>query len=85
MEGQGDKGEDLVFPFSRLLSPLVLSDPSFPFCRCNPVPTRELLVEMQRDGYIGNENGDAIDCSNFVDLDWLSSSGNSCEEELLER
>lgn len=28
---------------------------------------------------------DAYDCSNFVDLDWLSSSGNSCEEEFLDR
>ncbi|KAK6147581.1 hypothetical protein DH2020_018493 [Rehmannia glutinosa] len=32
-----------------------------------------------------HEYGDAIDCSNFVDLDWLSSSGHSCDEELLER
>ncbi|KAK7349334.1 hypothetical protein VNO77_06616 [Canavalia gladiata] len=32
-----------------------------------------------------DEHGDACDCSNFVDVDWLSSSGNSCEEELLER
>ncbi|GAU31972.1 hypothetical protein TSUD_359170 [Trifolium subterraneum] len=31
------------------------------------------------------EHGDACDCSNFLDVDWLSSSGNSCEEELLER
>ncbi|KAK7275522.1 hypothetical protein RIF29_16641 [Crotalaria pallida] len=32
-----------------------------------------------------DEHGDACDCSNFLDVDWLSSSGNSCEEELLER
>ncbi|KAI3443507.1 hypothetical protein Pfo_000172 [Paulownia fortunei] len=51
----------------------------------SPMPTRELFAEMQRDRYLEHENGDAIDCSNFVDLDWLSSSGNSCEEELLER
>ncbi|KAL1547867.1 phosphoinositide phosphatase SAC4-like [Salvia divinorum] len=50
-----------------------------------PMPTRELFAEMQRVRYLEHENGDAIDCSNFVDLDWLSSSGNSCEEELLER
>ncbi|KAI5405801.1 variant 4, suppressor of actin mutation, partial [Lathyrus oleraceus] len=31
------------------------------------------------------EHEDASDCSNFLDVDWLSSSGNSCEEELLER
>ncbi|XP_042002395.1 phosphoinositide phosphatase SAC4-like isoform X3 [Salvia splendens] len=47
--------------------------------------SRELFAEMQRVRYLEHENGDAIDCSNFVDLDWLSSSGNSCEEELLER
>ncbi|XP_047940522.1 phosphoinositide phosphatase SAC4-like isoform X3 [Salvia hispanica] len=51
----------------------------------SPMPTRELFAEMQRVRYLEHENGDAIDCSNFVDLDWLSSSGNSCEEELLER
>ncbi|KAI3447255.1 hypothetical protein Pfo_003920 [Paulownia fortunei] len=50
-----------------------------------PLLTRELFAEMQRDRYLEHENGDTIDCSNFVDLDWLSSSGNSCEEELLER
>ncbi|KAJ1408292.1 SAC domain [Sesbania bispinosa] len=32
-----------------------------------------------------DEHGDGFDCSNFLDVDWLSSSGNSCEEELLER
>ncbi|KAG6414276.1 hypothetical protein SASPL_126994 [Salvia splendens] len=51
----------------------------------SPMPTRELYAEMQRVRYLEHENGDAIDCSNFVDLDWLSSSGNSREEELLER
>ncbi|OAY66692.1 Phosphoinositide phosphatase SAC2 [Ananas comosus] len=28
---------------------------------------------------------DESSCSNFLDLDWLSSSGNSCEEEINER
>ncbi|KAJ8562435.1 hypothetical protein K7X08_011726 [Anisodus acutangulus] len=49
------------------------------------VPTRQLFVEMQRDRSREQQNADAYDCSNFVDLDWLSSSGNSCEEELLDR
>ncbi|CAK8567459.1 unnamed protein product [Lathyrus sativus] len=31
------------------------------------------------------EHEDACDYSNFLDVDWLSSSGNSLEEELLER
>ena len=32
-----------------------------------------------------DEHGDACDCSNVLDVDWLSSSGNYLEEELLER
>ncbi|PIN13540.1 hypothetical protein CDL12_13837 [Handroanthus impetiginosus] len=50
-----------------------------------PMPTKELFAEMQRDRHLEHENGEASDCSNFVDLDWLSSSGNSCEEEMFER
>ncbi|XP_073043906.1 phosphoinositide phosphatase SAC3-like isoform X1 [Primulina eburnea] len=50
-----------------------------------PIPTRVLFTAMHRSKYIEHENGEAIDWSNFVDLDWLSSSANSCEEELLER
>ncbi|KAI5674152.1 hypothetical protein M9H77_14516 [Catharanthus roseus] len=49
------------------------------------MPARELFVDMPRDRCLEHENGDAYDCSNFVDLDWLSSSGNSCEEEIFER
>ncbi|KAF8401153.1 hypothetical protein HHK36_014457 [Tetracentron sinense] len=52
---------------------------------------KQLFPDMQRDHYLQsdqiylNEHGDAFNCSNFVDLDWLSSSGNSCEEEIYER
>ncbi|RAL43670.1 hypothetical protein DM860_017526 [Cuscuta australis] len=54
--------------------------------RCTPsMPGREVFVELQGDKLIEHESGDASDCSNFVDLDWLSSSGNSYDEELLER
>ncbi|XP_073149173.1 phosphoinositide phosphatase SAC3-like [Henckelia pumila] len=48
------------------------------------VPARELFAAIQMNKYLENENGEAVDCSNFVDLDWLSTSG-TCEEELLER
>ncbi|KAK3007051.1 hypothetical protein RJ639_017070 [Escallonia herrerae] len=52
------------------------------FSRYTPLmPRKEFFVDMQRE----NHNGDAFDYSNFVDLDWLSSSGNSCEEELFDR
>lgn len=48
------------------------------------MPRRELFVDEQREE-CDYDNGDAFDCSNFVDLDWLSSSANSCEEELFDR
>ncbi|RVW77025.1 Phosphoinositide phosphatase SAC3 [Vitis vinifera] len=54
------------------------------------MPRRQLFVDMQRDRCLedhsyNNEHGDLYNCSNFVDLDWLSSSGNSCEEEPYDR
>ncbi|XP_059633273.1 phosphoinositide phosphatase SAC4-like isoform X2 [Cornus florida] len=56
------------------------------FSRYTPLmPRRHLFRDMQRDRYPDDDHGDAFDCSNFVDLDWLSSSGNSCEEDLYER
>lgn len=61
------------------------------FCRYTPsMPRRQLFVDMQRDRCLedhsyNNEHGDLYNCSNFVDLDWLSSSGNSCEEEPYDR
>ncbi|XP_051135540.1 phosphoinositide phosphatase SAC2-like isoform X2 [Andrographis paniculata] len=38
----------------------------------------------ETDSVYSVERGDSFDCSNFFDLDWLSS-GNSCEEETYER
>lgn len=54
------------------------------------MPQRRIFGTIQRErGFEGNHiffsEGDATSCSNFVDLDWLSSSGNSCEEESFER
>ncbi|KAL4178813.1 hypothetical protein AMTRI_Chr13g117040 [Amborella trichopoda] len=48
---------------------------------------RQLFAEMHREGghIFVNENGDALGCSNFVDVDMLSSSGNSCEDDIYER
>ncbi|KAG2712714.1 hypothetical protein I3760_04G138900 [Carya illinoinensis] len=51
----------------------------------------QLFEDIQRDRCLEtnhiyfSEHGDMSNCSNFVDLDWLSSSGNSCEEEQFER
>ncbi|GFP82126.1 phosphoinositide phosphatase sac4 [Phtheirospermum japonicum] len=61
------------------------SEGELSYIRYTPLPNRELFAEMQRDRCLERENGNAIDCSNFVDLDWLSSCGNSFEEELFER
>jgi hypothetical protein len=55
------------------------------------MPRRHLFGDLQRDRYLESdqvcfsEHGDTFNCSNFVDIDWLSSSGNSCEEEPFER
>jgi len=52
---------------------------------------RQLFRDMLEDqcsesNYICYDNhGDACTCSNYLDVDWLSSSGNSCEEEIYER
>ncbi|XP_044463906.1 phosphoinositide phosphatase SAC3-like isoform X2 [Mangifera indica] len=68
------------------------SESDMAFSRYTPsMPRKQLFGEMQRDRYLESdhiyfsENGDASSFSNFVDLDWLSSSGNSCEEDPYER
>ncbi|KAL3632098.1 suppressor of actin mutation [Castilleja foliolosa] len=43
----------------------------------------EQYLENESVHYV--ERGDSFNCSNFLDVDWLSSSGNSCEEETYER
>ncbi|KAL5698536.1 hypothetical protein ACHQM5_029562 [Ranunculus cassubicifolius] len=47
------------------------------------IASSKLFMDMQTDQIYFDE--DALNCSNFVDFDWLSSSGNSCEDELHER
>ncbi|GMI94942.1 suppressor of actin 4 [Hibiscus trionum] len=55
------------------------------------MPPRQLFGDMQRDCCLEtgriffSERGDGFNCSNFVDLDCLSSSGNSCEDEPSDR
>lgn len=52
---------------------------------------RQLFLDMQLEQHLGSESVrlrervDSIDFSNFLDVEWLSSSGNSCEEETFER
>ncbi|MBA0547734.1 hypothetical protein Golob_018879, partial [Gossypium lobatum] len=51
------------------------------------MPRRQLFRDMQRDRCLEtgriffSECGDGFNYSNFVDLDCISSSGNSCEDE----
>lgn len=61
-------------------------------CRYTPsMSPRQLFPDLQPDRYLETEDmylykrGDSFNCSNFLDIDWLSSSGNSCEEETYER
>ncbi|KAK4854012.1 hypothetical protein QYF36_017668 [Acer negundo] len=62
------------------------SESDVAFSRCTPsMPRRQLFGDVHNDHIYFSEHGDGSSCSNFVDLDWLSSSGNSCEEEPYER
>ncbi|MBA0756909.1 hypothetical protein Gotri_020046 [Gossypium trilobum] len=55
------------------------------------MPRRRLFGDMQRDRCLEtgqiffSERGDGFNYSNFVDLDCISSSGNSCEDEPFDR
>ncbi|XAR51117.1 hypothetical protein NMG60_11005660 [Bertholletia excelsa] len=53
------------------------------FSRFTPSVPRRLFTDMQRERCFDNDQGDT--CSNFVNIDWLSSSGYSCDDELYER
>ncbi|KAL2462387.1 Phosphoinositide phosphatase SAC2 [Forsythia ovata] len=62
------------------------------YSRYTPSMTRrQLFPDMQQEQCLENdsicfrERGDSFHCSNFLDVEWLSSSGNSCEEETYER
>lgn len=52
---------------------------------------RQLFLDMQLEQRLGSgsvrlhDRVDSIDFSNFLDVEWLSSSGNSCEDEAFER
>ncbi|KZV27549.1 Phosphoinositide phosphatase family protein isoform 1 [Dorcoceras hygrometricum] len=63
-----------------------------PSCRYTPsMSRRQLFPDMQPDRYLETDDmhlykrGDSFNWSNFLDMDWISSSGNSCEEETYER
>ncbi|KAG5523611.1 hypothetical protein RHGRI_035420 [Rhododendron griersonianum] len=53
--------------------------------------SRRLFPDMQPDQCLESDcncfdgRRNSFNCSNFLDVDWLSSSGNSCEEDAYER
>lgn len=55
------------------------------------MPCKQLFDGMQEDQCLNSdhiyydEHDDDCNFSNFLDADWLSSSGNSCEEEMCGR
>lgn len=55
------------------------------------IPCRELfkdngdVLSVESNQICYDEHAEACNCSNFLDLDWLSSAGNSCEEEPSDR
>ncbi|XP_060172955.1 phosphoinositide phosphatase SAC2-like [Lycium barbarum] len=66
-------------------------DSDIPFTRYNPsMSGRHLFHDMQLEQCVGSgsmkfHEGALFDSSNFLDVDWLSSSGISCEEETYDR
>ncbi|XP_020256948.1 phosphoinositide phosphatase SAC2-like [Asparagus officinalis] len=56
------------------------------YSRCNPVMSRRhLLTDSDEVNYFNELKLGVSNVSNFLDFDWISSSGNSCEEENYER
>ncbi|GAB2291585.1 actin cytoskeleton and mitosis protein [Dionaea muscipula] len=56
------------------------------------MPHKQLFGDVQKDQGLENDTcsnmhelSDSTDSSNFLDLDWLSSSGNSCEVDSMDR
>ncbi|XP_027338641.1 phosphoinositide phosphatase SAC3-like isoform X2 [Abrus precatorius] len=74
--------------FSESSPEISISESDMSFSRyTSPMPRRQLFGDVQRERFLNNDliscsgHGDSFSCSNFVDLDWLSSSGNSCDDE----
>ncbi|XP_068663400.1 phosphoinositide phosphatase SAC2-like [Aristolochia californica] len=83
-----DKGTNKTLSES---SPEILTcESDVSYTRYTPSMTRRQLFSdrcLEAENIYFSEHGldEDANCSNFLDLDWLSSSGNSCEEEAYER
>ncbi|CAA6664591.1 unnamed protein product [Spirodela intermedia] len=63
-----------------------ISDSTTEISTCgNDIMCSRQLFPDNKHFYLGENCTDASNCSNFLDLDCLSSSGNSCEEETFDR
>ncbi|XP_061364596.1 phosphoinositide phosphatase SAC3-like [Gastrolobium bilobum] len=87
-----DQSDERSKAFCESSPEITTSESGMSFSRYTPsMPRRQLFGDMQRERFLESdhilysEHGDSFSCSNFVDLDWLSSSGNSCEEDPCER
>ncbi|KAL4560124.1 hypothetical protein LXL04_032273 [Taraxacum kok-saghyz] len=67
-------------------------DSDSPYPRYTPSMTRrQILLDAHSEDYPNsdrifyNKRLDSFNCSNFLDVDWISSSGYSCEDEAYER
>ncbi|XP_039124936.1 phosphoinositide phosphatase SAC2-like isoform X2 [Dioscorea cayenensis subsp. rotundata] len=60
-------------------------DDSLSFSRNDPmIPVRQFFAENMCGAYLNKQGSDVSDCSNFLNFEWLSSTGNS-REDLFER
>lgn len=66
-------------------TPEITCDKNVSYSRYTPVvPPRELFAQSEHS-YFSEHMFDSSTRSNFLDLDWLSTAGNSCEEEIYDR
>ncbi|KAH8514173.1 hypothetical protein H0E87_007140 [Populus deltoides] len=62
------------------------SNPEISTCESDISYSRKLFEDVEEyqcfesNHICYDEHGDACSCSNFLDMDWLSTSGNSCED-----
>ncbi|KAJ6792824.1 phosphoinositide phosphatase SAC2-like [Iris pallida] len=77
--------EDRVQYYSES-TPEISACDNISFSRCTPIMPRRHHFGENEHSYFSEHNYDDESCSsNFLDLEWLSSSGNSCEEEMYDR
>lgn len=67
-------------------------DANASYARFTPsMPARRLFTDMPEAQYLRGEcscygeHGNEFDCADILDLDWISSSGNSCEDDTFDR